>query len=82
MVAMLFLFPTTPVAMDIDGRLTNPTVNFGQWQTAPVLDGFPIGSPADRNNHELIPENVKIPPEGAINFPISGFHQPIIEPIS
>jgi hypothetical protein len=82
MVAMLFLFPTTPVAMDIDGRLTNTTVSFGQWQTAPALDGFPNSSPADRNNHELIPENVKIPPDGAINFLISGFHRPIIEPIS
>jgi hypothetical protein len=52
LVAMLFLFLTTPVAMDIDGRLTNTTVSFGQWQTDPALDGFPNSSPADRNNHE------------------------------
>jgi hypothetical protein len=78
MVAMLFLGLTAPVAMDIDGRLTNATVSFGQWETDPPLDRFPNNSPADRNNHEVIPETVKIPMDGGINFFISGFHQPIV----
>lgn len=64
--------------MALEGRLANATVSFGQWQMDPPLDRFPNSSPADRNNHELIPDHVKIPGDGAINVLISGFHQSII----
>ena len=71
---MLFLGLTNPVAMAFDGRLANATVSFGQWQTDPPFDRFPNSSPADRNNHALIPDELKIPLDGAINFLIGGFH--------
>ena len=62
-------------ARPISGPLANATVSFGQWQTSPPLDRFPNASPADRNQHELLPNEVRIRKGGAINFVISGFHQ-------
>jgi hypothetical protein len=77
-VVLLCLGLTASVAMAVDGRLANTTVSFGQWHTDPPLDRFPNNSPADGNNHEVIPGNVVIKAEGAINFIIGGLHQPII----
>ena len=65
-------------AMAIDGPLANATVSFGEWQTDPPLDRFPINSPGSRNEHQLIPNEVKIKAGGAVNFIISGLHQPIV----
>jgi hypothetical protein len=62
--------------MALKGRLAQASISFGQWELD--LDRFPNSSPAAGNNHELIPERVSIPADGAINFLISGFHQPII----
>jgi hypothetical protein len=75
---MLCVGLIVPVALADDTPPANATVSFGQWQTDPPLDRFPNSSPIDRNNHELIPDRVTIAAEGAINFLISGFHQPII----
>jgi plastocyanin len=78
-VAMLFIGLAAPLAMANDGRQTNATVSFGQWQADPESD-----PPLDRllgnplmgigNNHELIPKVVKIKAGGAVNFIISGLH--------
>jgi hypothetical protein len=78
MVAMLFLGLVSPVVMALDSRLATATVSFGQWQTDPPLDRFPNSSPADRNEHQLIPHHVIIPAGGSINYVISGLHQPIV----
>jgi plastocyanin len=58
-------------------RPGNATVSFGQWIADP-------GAPLDRlnanpaagagNNHELLPNTVKIEVGGAVNFAISGLH--------
>jgi hypothetical protein len=71
-----------------DDRRANATISFGQWQTplpppavspqTNPLDRFPNLSPRDRNNHQLIPNEVKIKVGGSVNFIISGFHQPTI----
>jgi hypothetical protein len=78
LVAMLCLGLATPVATALDSRLANATVSFGQWQTDPPLDRFPNSSPADANEHRLIPDHVIIPAGGSINYVISGLHQPIV----
>jgi hypothetical protein len=77
-VAVLGLGFSAPVAMALKGRLANATISFGQWEIEPLLARFPNNSPIAGNNHEPIPEHVRIPADGAINFFISGFHQPII----
>jgi hypothetical protein len=58
----------------------NATVSFGVWQTEPPLDRFPPNSPTDRNrnDHVLLPFEAVIKAGGAVNFVISGFHQPIV----
>jgi len=65
-----------------DGRpfAENATVSFGAWQTEPPLDRFPPNSPTDRNrnDHVLLPFEAMIKAGGAVNFVISGFHQPIV----
>jgi hypothetical protein len=76
--ALLGLGLTAPMAMALKGRLAQASISFGQWEIAPALDRFPDNSPREANNHELIPMRVHIPVDGAINFLISGFHQPII----
>jgi hypothetical protein len=83
LVAMLCLGLVAPLAMAIDGPMANATVSFGLWQTpepplnAP-LDRFPTSSPRDRNEHQLIPNEVTIKEGGGVNFIIGGFHQPIV----
>jgi plastocyanin len=61
----------------IDGPLANATVSFGQWVTDPPLDRL-LGNPAGGagNNHELLPNVVTIKAGGAVNFIISGLHNP------
>jgi hypothetical protein len=90
LVAMLFIGLAAPLAMADDGRRANATVSFGSWQTplpppavppeTDPLDRFPPSLSNDRlrNEHQLIPHKVKIKAGGAVNFIISGFHQPIV----
>jgi hypothetical protein len=80
MVAMFFIGLTAPLVRADDGRPANATVSFGQWQTAPPLDRFPPSPSNDpfRNEHQVIPRKVEIQAGGAVNFIISGFHQPIV----
>jgi hypothetical protein len=72
-----------PLAMADDGPLANATVSFGQWDpNDPGL--LPAELPLDRftadpgmgrgNNHELLPNVVKIKAGGSVNFIISGGH--------
>jgi hypothetical protein len=85
-VAMLFIGLAAPLAMADDGRQANATVSFGAWQTGPAagpppvleLDRFPNFSPRLRNQHQLIPNVVKIKAGGSVNFIIGGFHHPIV----
>jgi hypothetical protein len=58
----------------------NATVSFGAWQSEPPLDRFPPNNPTDRNrnDHVLLPNEAMIKAGGAVNFVISGFHQPIV----
>jgi plastocyanin len=79
-VAMLFIGLLAPMVMADDDSPANATVSFGQWQTDPPLDRFPPSPSNDRlrNEHQLIPNKVKIKAGGAVNFIISGFHQPIV----
>ena len=63
----------------------NATVSFGAWQTKSPIDGspydrFPPNNPTDRNrnDHVLLPNEAMIKAGGAVNFVISGFHQPIV----
>jgi len=84
LVALLCLGLTAPMTTAMDGG--NATVSFGQWQTGPApgpppvleLNRFPNLSPRERNNHQLIPNEVTIKAGGAVNFLIGGFHQPIV----
>jgi len=62
----------------LNGALAQATVSFGQWKTSPPLDRFPNLSPRDANNHELLPNEVRIEQGGAVNFVISGFHEVLI----
>jgi plastocyanin len=80
MVAMLFMGFLAPMAMADEDSPANATVSFGQWQTDPPLDRFPPSPSNDRlrNEHRLIPHTVNIKAGGAVNFIISGFHQPIV----
>jgi hypothetical protein len=80
MVAMLFLGLLAPMAMADKDAPANATVSFGQWQTDPSLDRFPPSPSNDRrrNEHQLLPNTVNIKAGGAVNFIISGFHQPIV----
>jgi len=87
---MLFIGLSAPLAMADDGRRANATVSFGAWQTplpppavppeTDPLDRFPpfLSNDRLRNEHQLIPNKVKIKAGGAVNFVISGFHQPIV----
>jgi hypothetical protein len=58
----------------------NATVSFGVWQTEPPFDRFPPNNPTDRNrnDHRLLPNEAILQAGGAVNFVISGFHQPIV----
>ncbi len=63
----------------IKGPLANATVSFGQWVADPalpldrLLGNPPMGA---GNNHELLPNVVTIKAGGAVNFIISGLHNP------
>lgn len=76
LVTLLFVALTVPSAVAIDGPLANANVSFGQWRQP--LDRFPINSPAGSNEHQLIPHTATIRAGGAVNFIISGLHQPIV----
>jgi hypothetical protein len=86
--ALLVIWLAVPMATADKGHQANATVSFGAWQTplpppavAPEtepLDRFPNLSPRDRNEHQLLPQRVKIKAGGAVNFIIGGFHQPIV----
>src|SRR5262252_5074437 len=67
-----------PSAVATDGPKVQATVSFGQWQTDPPLDRFTIPNDRTRNNHQLLPQEVQIKAGGAVNFIISGFHEPVI----
>src|SRR5881397_1920472 len=67
-----------PSAVATDGPKVQASVSFGQWQTDPPLDRFTVPNDRTRNNHRLIPFEVKIKAGGAVNFIISGFHEPTI----
>jgi hypothetical protein len=77
---------SAPIAMADTDNQANATVSFGAWQTGPALgplpvdelDRSPINSPASRNEHQLLPQEVKIKAGGAVNFIIGGFHQVIV----
>jgi hypothetical protein len=63
----------------ISGPLASATVSFGQWRTDPPLSRFPnINAPIALNQHQLVPNEVKIKAGGAVNFIIAGFHQVIV----
>jgi hypothetical protein len=79
---MLFIALAAPLAMaDDNRRANNATVSFGQWQADPdspldrLLGNPPMGA---GNNHELILKVVKIKAGGAVNFIISGLHNPTV----
>lgn len=76
--ALLFMALAVPSAGAIDGPLSQATVSFGQWQTDPSLDRFTVPNDRTRNDHFLIPQEVQIRAGGAVNFIISGFHEPVI----
>jgi hypothetical protein len=60
-----------------DGRGDNATISFGQWIADPnaPLDRLNANpGPGAGNNHELIPNVVRIKAGGAVNFAISGLH--------
>jgi plastocyanin len=62
-----------------DGNpLSNATVSFGSWMTAPSLDRFPNLAPITANHHELAPQLAKIKAGGTVNFIIAGFHQVLV----
>ena len=78
LVAILSIGLVVPSAVAIDGPLASATVSFGQWRTDPPLDRFPNLSDRLRNEHQLIPSEVKIKAGGAVNFIVGGFHQPTV----
>lgn len=69
------------LAMADDNRRANATVSFGEWRSdfTPPLDRI-VADPAGGagNNHELIPNLVKIKAGGSVNFIISGGHIPTV----
>ena len=60
----------------LDGPLASAIVSFGQWRTdtAPPHDRFPNVSDRFKNQHGVIPYNVKIKVGGSVTFNISGTH--------
>ena len=75
---VLVLALAVPSAVAIEGPNVQATVSFGQWKTDPVFDRFTVPNIISQNNHQLIPQEVKIKAGGAVNFIISGFHEPTI----
>src|SRR5262245_19305367 len=70
------------IQQTLDQPPENSTVSFGAWQTKPPpgFDRFPPNNPTDRNSndHVLLPKEAIVKAGGAVNFVISGFHQPIV----
>jgi hypothetical protein len=66
---------TVSSAMALDGPLANAVVSFGQWESDPPLNRL-LGDPSGGvgNNHELLPNFVRIKEGGAVDFIISGGH--------
>ena len=60
------------------GPLANATVSFGAWKTDPPLDRFPNASPRTANQHDILPQRIRVRAGGAVNFIIGGFHEPIV----
>ena len=69
-----------PLAAAEEETPAHATVSFGAWQTEPPFDRFPPNDPNDRNrnDHRLLPTEAILTAGGAVNFVISGFHQPIV----
>jgi len=69
-----------PLAAAEEEAPATATVSFGVWQTEPPFDRFPPNNPNDRtrNDHQVLPNEAIIQVGGAVNFVISGFHQPIV----
>ena len=73
---------TVSSVMADDNRRDNATVSFGQWLTdqIPPLDRVttPVPAAGAGNHHELIPNvaTITITGDGAVNFIISGLHNP------
>src|SRR5262245_22780624 len=92
LVVLVLMALVVPSAVATDGGRVQATVSFGQWQTGPgpnpvpppalvdELDRFPAAQANQRlrNNHVLLPQEVSIKAGGAVNFIISGFHEPVI----
>ena len=93
LVAVVLMALVVPSAVAIDrssvrllelaalfGPSVQATVGFGQWKTDPPFDRFPVANAnlISQNNHQLIPQVVTIKAGGAVNFIISGFHEPVI----
>lgn len=78
LVVLVLTALVVPSAVATDGPKVQATVSFGQWQTDPPLDRFITPTDRTRNDHLLLPPTVKIKAGGAVNFVISGFHQPTI----
>ena len=63
----------------VSGPLASATISFGAWRTTPPLDRFPnVSDTRNRNQHQLIPAEVRIRAGGSVNFIIAGFHQVVI----
>ena len=78
LVVLVSIALVVPAAVATDDPNVQATVGFGQWQTDPPLDRFTNPNDRTRNEHVLIPREVKIKAGGAVNFIISGFHEPTI----
>jgi len=78
LVVLVSIALMVPAAVATDDPNVQATVGFGQWQTDPPLDRFTNPNDRTRNEHVLIPREVKIKAGGAVNFIISGFHEPTI----
>lgn len=78
LVAVLSIALMVPSAVATVGPLAQATVSFGQWQTDPAFDRFTVPNDRTRNDHLLIPQTVTIRAGGAVNFIISGFHEPVV----
>jgi plastocyanin len=77
--ALMLVALVVPSAVAIEGSKVQATVSFGQWKTDPPFDRVVMApNTPTRNNHQLIPQEVKVKAGGAVNFIISGFHQPTI----
>lgn len=78
LVVLVMIALVVPSAVATGDPKVQASVSFGQWQTDPPLDRFTIPNDRTRNNHLLIPHEVKIKAGGAVNFIVSGFHEPTI----